>query len=160
MNEKIDWEQRLRDAGMPEELPPVGQELAGVSGEFASESKKTSFEKEILDMPDPVMKMALEKFGTLPEDMQGVIIEDIKNKKETNMPLAEIKDRICRLVEGTYKMVKIKIPDLKNEEIEEEKEEGDQRPKGLTIDELIEKMEKISQERSIEDIEDKDSLVN
>ncbi|MBI2631254.1 hypothetical protein HYW73_03525 [Candidatus Nomurabacteria bacterium] len=83
-------EQRLKDAGMPEELPPVGQELAGISVEVAGESNKPSFEKEILDMPDSAIRMALEKFGTLPEDMQRVIIEDIKRKKETKMPLIVI----------------------------------------------------------------------
>lgn len=148
-------EQRLKDAGMPEELPPVGQELAGISVEVAGESNKPSFEKEILDIPDPEIRMALEKFATLPEEMQGVIIEDIRGKKETNMSLSEIKDRIYRLVEGTYKMVKIPSGQSERTEEEAETEEPDERAK--TIDELIEKMEKISYER---DAEKKDGLVN
>lgn len=154
MNEKYDWEQRLKEAGMPAELPPVGEELAGARREVAGESKKLSFEKEILDMPDPVIRLALEKFGTLSEEQQRVIIEDIKGKKETKMPLPEIIGRIYRLVEGTYQMVKISPAGTEGPE-----EEGEGEPDGRakTIDELIEKMERISQKQ---EAEKNDGLVN
>ena len=158
MNEKIDWEKKLQEAGMPEELPPLGEELSGIYGEVASEFKKPSFEKEILDMPDPAIRMALEKFETLPEEQQRVIIEDIKRKKETNMPLVEIISRIYSLVEGTYRMVNIPyVGSEKEKEKEEKKEEEEKKGRTKTIDEILAEMEKISYERAAAK---KDGLVN
>jgi hypothetical protein len=151
MNEKIDWEQKLKAAGMPEELPFVEEELKGFSREVAQQSAKPSFEKEISDMPDPLMRRALEKFSTLPEDMQRIIIDDIKANRDTDMPLEEVKLRIYNMVEGTHKMVK--IPPFGTDELLEGEPDG----RAKTIDELIEKMERMSYER---EAEKKDGLVN
>jgi len=160
-NLKHEWEQKLKEVGLPEELPPIGGDLEEVPEDRITnmaDSSHPSFEETVFDAAEPSMKICLDQFSALSEEKQKLILEDIKKHQDGTMTLADIKKRVFSFITGNEIFDTLSAVDAEKPFVphlpsgETDKEIDDNRAKN--IDALIEKMEKISRDNNVASKED------
>ena len=128
-----EWDKKLAEAGMPEELSPIKTPPRTISG------------RETLTSLVPNIEQSLDRFIELPDKLQGDILIDLKKKREAGMPPKQILVRFDVLLAKSEELDKLTVADSDEvynpnpakdgPDLEKEKEIGDR------VDKLIERME-------------------